>query len=193
MDDQRNGHPLSFEAGGGLVDCPVALLKVRSEVAAGRGRAGVGDEFARHVVERSQRRHLLCLSWRRHAQIRTGLRPYSGKIRMRQRLAVVAVKQNDVAGFGLVLARVQAQANAFDLADDLASQYAGLRRKPAVAWPEAKLQFMILLATESPDHRFEACCSIQLSYERRTIERDRSEKRAASVRTSAAEWAERIA
>ena len=40
---------------------------------------------------------------------------------MRQRLALVAVEQNDVAGFGLLLAQLQTQADAFDLGGDLAA------------------------------------------------------------------------
>lgn len=34
---------------------------------------------------------------------------------MRQRLALVAVKQHNVASFGLLLAQLQAQAHTFDL------------------------------------------------------------------------------
>jgi hypothetical protein len=39
---------------------------------------------------------------------------------MRQRLALIAIKQNDVAGFGLLLAQLQTQAYAIDLAGNLA-------------------------------------------------------------------------
>ena len=39
---------------------------------------------------------------------------------MRQRFALVAIEQNDVAGFGLLLAQLQAQADALDLVGDLA-------------------------------------------------------------------------
>ena len=35
---------------------------------------------------------------------------------MRQRLALVAVEQNDVAGFGLLFAQLQTQADPFNLA-----------------------------------------------------------------------------
>ena len=62
------------------------------------------DELAGDVIERAQHCHLLGLSWRRHAQVRAGLRPRPGEIGVRRRLALVAVKQNDVAGFGLTLA-----------------------------------------------------------------------------------------
>jgi hypothetical protein len=41
---------------------------------------------------------------------------------MRQRLALVAVEQNDVAGLGLLLAQLQTQAGSFDLGGDLAAR-----------------------------------------------------------------------
>jgi hypothetical protein len=40
---------------------------------------------------------------------------------MCQRLALVAIEKNNVAGFGLLFAQLQAQADPFDLAGDLAS------------------------------------------------------------------------
>ena len=40
---------------------------------------------------------------------------------MRQRLALIAVEQHDVAGFGLTLAQLQAQADPIHLAGGLAS------------------------------------------------------------------------
>ena len=50
---------------------------------------------------------------------------------MRQRLALVAIEQNDVAGFGLLLAQLQAQAHPFDLACGLASLQRVPRPPPA--------------------------------------------------------------
>ena len=97
----------------------IELLEMRHEVAAALGRAGMDDEFARDVIERAQHRHFLGLSGRRHAQIGAGLRPGAGEIGMRQRLALIAVKKNDVAGFGLLLAQLQTQADPIDLAGDL--------------------------------------------------------------------------
>ena len=38
---------------------------------------------------------------------------------MRQRLALVAIEQNNVAGFGLLLAQLQTQTDPIDLAGDL--------------------------------------------------------------------------
>jgi hypothetical protein len=40
---------------------------------------------------------------------------------MGQRLALVAIEQNNIAGFGLLLAQLQTQADPFDLVGDLAS------------------------------------------------------------------------
>jgi hypothetical protein len=100
---------------------PVELLDMGEEVAAFLGLAGVDDELARDVIERAQDCDLLGLSRRRHAQVGTHLRPGAGEIGMRQRLALVAVEQNDIAGFGLLLEQFQAQADPVDLGGDLAS------------------------------------------------------------------------
>ncbi|MGH7120499.1 MAG: hypothetical protein ACREFP_16170 [Acetobacteraceae bacterium] len=50
---------------------------------------------------------------------------------MRQRLTFIATEQNDVAGFGLLLAQVQAQADPVDLGGDLASLQRVPRPPPA--------------------------------------------------------------
>ena len=92
---------------------------MRHEVAAALGRAGMDDELARDMIERAQHRDLLGLARRRHAQVGAGFRPCSGEIGMRQRLALIAIEKNDVAGFGLLLAQLQAQADPIDLAGDL--------------------------------------------------------------------------
>ena len=113
----------------------VELLEMGDEVAAALGRAGMDDELAREVIERAQHRHLLGLSRCRHAQIRARFRPRSREIGMRQRLALVAVEKNDVAGFGLLLAKLQAQADPVHLAGCLAS----LQRVPRT--PPAELFF----------------------------------------------------
>lgn len=93
-------------AGRGAVKL-VELLEMRHEVAAALGRAGMNGQFACDMIKRAQYRHLLGLTGRRHAQVYAGLRPRSRQIGMRQRLALVAVEQNDVAGFGLLLAQLQ--------------------------------------------------------------------------------------
>ena len=85
------------------------------EVAAALGRAGVHDELTRDVIERTQHRDLLRLSRRGNTQIRPCLGPDAGEIGMRQRLALVTVEQNNVAGLGLLLAQLQTQADPFDL------------------------------------------------------------------------------
>ena len=92
---------------------------MRHEIAAALGGAGMDDEVAGDVIERAQHCHLLGLSRRRHAQVRAGLRPRPGEIGVRQCFALVAVKQNDIAGFGLTLADLQAQADPIHLAGDL--------------------------------------------------------------------------
>ncbi len=48
---------------------------------------------------------------------------------MRQRLALVAIEQNNVAGFGLLLAQLQTHADPLDLVGDLAS-FQGVPRPP---------------------------------------------------------------
>src|SRR5271166_3118613 len=100
---------------------PVELLEMRDEVAAPLGRAGVDCELARDVIERAQHSDLLGLAGCRHTQVRPRLGPDAGEIGMRQRLALVAIEQNNVAGFGLLLAQLQTQADPFDLVGDLAS------------------------------------------------------------------------
>ena len=99
----------------------VELLEMGHKVGAALGRAGMDDELARDVIERAQHRHLLGLSWRRDAQVCSGLRPGAREIGMRQRLAFVAVEKNDVASFGLTLAQLQAQADPIHLAGGLSS------------------------------------------------------------------------
>ena len=47
--------------------------------------------------------------------------PGAGEIGMRQRLALIAVEKNDVAGFRLLFSQLQAQADPFDLGGDLAA------------------------------------------------------------------------
>src|SRR5208282_306785 len=49
------------------------------------------------------------------------LGPGAGEIRMRQRLALVAIEKNDVARFGLLFAQLQAQPHPLDLAFRLTS------------------------------------------------------------------------
>ena len=71
----------------------VELLQMRDEIAAALGRAGMDDELARDVIERPQHRDLLGLPRRRHTQVRPRLRPGAGEIGMRQRLALIALRE----------------------------------------------------------------------------------------------------
>jgi hypothetical protein len=113
----------------------VELLEMGDEVGAALGRASMDDKLVRDVIERAQHRHLFGLPRRWHTQVRTGLCPGARQIRMRQRFTLVAVKQNDVAGFGLKFAQLQAQADPIHLAGVLAP----LQRVPGP--PPAKLFF----------------------------------------------------
>ena len=99
----------------------VELLEMDDEIAASFGRAGMDSELAADVIERAQHRDLLGLPRRRHAQVRPRLRPGAGEIGMRQRLALIAVKKNNVARFGLLFAQLQAQTHPFHLAFRLTS------------------------------------------------------------------------
>jgi len=113
-------HRLGGLPGPGTVK-PIELLEMGDEIAAAFGPAGVDDELARDVIERSQYRDLLGLSRCRHTQVGARLCPCAGEIGMRQRLALVAIGKDNVLGFGLLFAQLQAQADPFDLAGDLAS------------------------------------------------------------------------
>src|SRR5277367_466270 len=97
----------------------IELLEMRHEVAAALGRTGMHNQFVSDMIKRAQHRHLFGLTRSRHAQIGAGFCPCSGKIGMRQRLALIAIKQNDVTGCGLLLAQLQTQANPIDLAGNL--------------------------------------------------------------------------
>src|SRR6201997_4397642 len=123
-------HRFGGLAGSGTIQ-PIELLEMGDKVAAALGRAGVDDELARYVVERAQHRDLPGLSRCLHAQVRPCLCPYAGEIGMRQRLALVAIEQDDVAGCGLPFAQLQAQPDPFDLAGGLASLQRVSRPPPA--------------------------------------------------------------
>src|SRR3974390_2468538 len=109
----------------------IDLLEMGDEVAAALGGTGMHDEPARNVIERPQYRDLPGLSRRWHAQVRSRLRPGAGEIGMGQRLALVAVEKDNVAGFGLAFAQLQAQADPLHLAGDLASLQRVPRPPPA--------------------------------------------------------------
>ena len=105
---------------------PIQLLKISDEAGAPLGRAVVNDQLTRAVVERSQDRHFLGLARCGHPQVGTGFRPGSGQIGMGERFAFVAIQQNDIAGSSLLFASLlfaslQAQADTFHFAGDLAS------------------------------------------------------------------------
>ena len=67
-------------------------------------------QLARDRIERADHRHFFGLSRRRHAQVSAALGPRPRQIRVCQGLALVAIEENDVAGLGLGLAQLKAQA-----------------------------------------------------------------------------------
>ncbi len=87
----------------------------------------VHDQLAREMIERADHRHFLACP--AGTQIGAALGPRPRQIRVRQGLTLVAIKQDDVAGLGLGLAQLKAQAHARDLAGDLAT-FLGVPRPP---------------------------------------------------------------
>src|SRR5580698_6427909 len=133
---------------------PVELLEMGDEIAAALGRAGMDDEFADRVVERAQQRDFLCLSRGRHTQIRARLRPGMGEVGMRQRLALIVIEQDNIAGFGLLLAQLQAQADPLDLGGVLPALQRVSRPPPAEVFLRSALDSCARLM------RTPACASI---------------------------------
>ena len=97
----------------------VDLLEMRHEIAAALGRTRMHNEFARNMIKRAQHGYFLGLARGRHTQIGATFGPCSGETGMRQRFALIAIKQNDVAGSGLLLAQLQTQTYPIDLAGNL--------------------------------------------------------------------------
>lgn len=124
---QNQHHRCGDVAGPGTIE-PIELLEMGDEVTAAFGRAGMDDELACDVIERAQHRDFLGLPWRWHTQVVPCLCPDPGEIGMAQRLTLIAIEENTIAGFGLLFAQPQAQPDPFDLGADLAS----LQRVP---WP----------------------------------------------------------
>ena len=83
---------------------PIQLLKVGEEVTAALGWTAVHDELACDVIEGAQHRDLPGLARCRHAQVGPRFCPDARKVGVRQRLAFVAIEQNNVSGFSLLFA-----------------------------------------------------------------------------------------
>jgi hypothetical protein len=75
----------------------------RAQSSEAQNLGAVNDAF---LPAGAQHRHFLDLAWLRHAQIGARFRPCSGEIGMRQRLALITIKKNDVASFGLLLTQL---------------------------------------------------------------------------------------
>ena len=89
--------------------------------------------MAAEPIQSAHHRDFLGLSGGRHAQISPALGPGTRQIGMRQGLALIAEQQRDIARNRLLFAQLQPQADAVDLAGDLAA----LQRvaRPAEAEP----------------------------------------------------------
>ena len=105
---------------------------MRNEIGAALGPAGMHDKSACDVIERAHHGHFLGLTRRRNAQVGAAFSPRTRQIRMRQRLALVAIEENDIAGLGLGLAQLKPEPNALDLSRDLPP----LQRVPRPPPPE---------------------------------------------------------
>ena len=123
--DEHDGH--CHAPGLGAKEA-IELLQMRNEIGAALGPAGMHNEPACDVIERAHHGHFLGLTRRRHAQIGAAFGPRTRQIGMRQRLALVAIEENDIAGLGLGLAQLEPEPNALDLSRDLPP----LQRVP---WP----------------------------------------------------------
>ena len=77
---------------------------------------------------------------------------------MRQRLALVAVEQNDVARLGLLLAQLHTQAGSFDLGGDLACLQRVPRPAPAELFFRSALESCDRLM-RTPSHASISTCS----------------------------------
>ena len=109
----------------------VEPLQERDEIGAALGFAGVHDEPATEVIERSHHCDLLGLAGRRHAQIGAAPGPGSGQIGVGQRLALVGEQEHDIAGLRLRLAQRQPEADAVDGVGVLAALQGVSRPTPA--------------------------------------------------------------
>ena len=81
----------------------IELLQMRNEIGAALGPAGMHNEPACDVIKRAHHGHFLGLPRRRYTQIGAAFGPCTRQIGMRQRLALVTIEENDIAGLGLGL------------------------------------------------------------------------------------------
>src|SRR3984893_9562440 len=89
------------------------------------------DEFAGRRVQYAHHRHLSRLPRGGDTQIGASFGPDVGEIRMRQRLGLVAIQQNDIAGPCLLTPYLETQSDAVDLVRVLAAFQRVPRTAPA--------------------------------------------------------------
>ena len=110
----------------------------------------------------------------RNAQVGAAFSPRTRQIRMRQRLALVAIEENDIAGLGLGLAQLKPEPNALDLSRDLPP----LQRVPRPPPPEVFFRS----ALESCDRPISTSSRFLISAMRRGISSSHGSRRALQQR-----------
>ena len=150
---------------------------MRNEIGAALGPAGMHDESACDVIERAHHGHFLGLTRRRNAQVGAAFSPRTRQIRMRQRLALVAIEENDIAGLGLGLAQLKPEPNALDLSRDLPP----LQRVPRPPPPDVPTNQVVLAqSARTEKHKMFFICS----HLRAKVRRWHGKKRDAQARTN---------
>src|ERR1700686_2497814 len=84
------------------------------EIATALGSAGADDQLMSGVIEGADYPPLLGLPRRLDPQIAAAFGPGTGEVGVGERFRLVAEQQGDIAGFGLLLQQMQAQAGAID-------------------------------------------------------------------------------
>ncbi len=92
----------------------IKLFQQSDEIGTSFRCRGMHDEFAGRRVEHPHHCHLTCLTGRFNAQVGPSFGPGVGEVRMGQGLRLISIKQNDVAGPGLLAPDLETQSNAVD-------------------------------------------------------------------------------
>ncbi len=117
---EHHDNGLGLGARFGAVE-PVEFFQKSDEIGAALGGRGSHGQLAAGPGKRAHHGNLFRLSRGRDAQIRAAFCLNPRQIGMRQRFALIGVKQHDIAGFGLLTAKLQPQANAIDSPSHLAA------------------------------------------------------------------------